>query len=479
MKTFSWFLRLAGGSVLLALTLGSAHRVVGATPEIQSLRVTSVSNGVGLAWGWTGSNSAFTVQRREAVTEGVWVPAAGIQPWPITATTWSDPSPATNRAQFYRVVAVPAPQRGRIITNVVQSTLSAAQVGQLLALAGYAMTPQYAVVVRKVVYETVDPIGGKTTASGVLVLPQGAVGALPLFAYQHGTIIQTNAAVSSTIYGEAIVGIAFASTGYAAALTDYLGLGDSPGYHPYIHARTEATAALDLLRASRLFCASNGVALNGQLFICGYSQGGHAALALHRELETFHTNEFTLTASAPMAGPYDLSGATATDFLSSRVMPNPYYFAYLLKAYQTVYQVSSSLSNLLQAPYATTLPPLLDGAHSGSQINAVLPTTPVQILKPDQLQAFRTNVTGHPLRAALRDNDLLEWTPRAPLRLYHCHADKDVLPVNSTNAFNRFQARGATQVQLIDPAPTINYDHGGGVLPCMSLAKAWFDSLKH
>lgn len=41
---------------------------------------------------------------------------------------------------------------------------------------------------RKIVYETVDPLGGKTTASGVLVLPQGMAAAKPLLVYQHGTI---------------------------------------------------------------------------------------------------------------------------------------------------------------------------------------------------------------------------------------------------------------------------------------------------
>ena len=46
------------------------------------------------------------------------------------------------------------------------------------------------------------------------------------------------------------------------------------------------------------------VALNGQLFLMGYSHGGHVTMALHRELEQYHANEITITASAPMAGAY-------------------------------------------------------------------------------------------------------------------------------------------------------------------------------
>ncbi|MFN0074264.1 MAG: lipase family protein, partial [Chloroflexota bacterium] len=108
----------------------------------------------------------------------------------------------------------------------------------------------------------------------------------------------------------------FASYGYAVVVADYLGLGSSPGYQAYCHARSEATCVVDALRAGKSLCASNNVTLNAQLFLAGYSQGGHVTMAAHRELETFHTNEFTVTASAPCAGPYDLGGVTIESLLT-------------------------------------------------------------------------------------------------------------------------------------------------------------------
>ena len=300
--------------------------------------------------------------------------------------------------------------------------------------------------------------------------------ALPLASYQHGTITQTNKAPSTMdLYGEVSVGIAFATTGYAAAVPDYLGLGDSPGLHPYHHARSEATACVDMLRAAKTFCAANGFPVTNKLFLAGYSQGGHATMALFRELEMFHTNEFTVTACAPMAGAYDLSGVTTTDMLSGRVEPNPYYFAFLLAAYQDVYHFAPTLADLLAPPYNTTLPPLLQGNYTGGTINAAMPVDPVQILKPELQAAFRTN-PNHPIRVALRDNDLYAWTPRAPMQMYHCAGDQDVIIANSQVALASFQSRGATQVQLIDPLPSAT--HGGCSTPSMLLAKAWFDSLR-
>ena len=176
-----------------------------------------------------------------------------------------------------------------------------------------------------------------------------------------------------------------------------------------------------------------------------------------------------------MAGAYDLSGVTTSNFLSGVTQPNPYYFLYLLAAYQDVYQFAPSLAAILAPPYNTTLPPLLNGNTSGDTINAAMPANPILILKPEYLAAFRDN-PRHPLRLALADNDLYRWVPRSPLHLYHCAADQDVIIANSEVALASFLAAGATQVQLIDPLPSAG--HSGCVLPSLLGAKAWFDSLR-
>jgi hypothetical protein len=176
-----------------------------------------------------------------------------------------------------------------------------------------------------------------------------------------------------------------------------------------------------------------------------------------------------------MAGAYDLSGVSTADFLSDRPQPNPYYFALLVAAYQSVYQIGPSLAGVLASPYDATLPPLLTGNNTGEEINAAMPPRPVDILKPQYLAAFIAS-TNHPLRLALRDNDLYRWKPRSPLRMYHCLGDRDVLFANSQVAFASFQEQGARQVQLIDPMPSAG--HGDCVFPSLLAAKAWFDTLR-
>jgi hypothetical protein len=176
-----------------------------------------------------------------------------------------------------------------------------------------------------------------------------------------------------------------------------------------------------------------------------------------------------------MAGAYDLSGVTTSNFLSGAVAPNPYYFLYILAAYQSVYHLAPSLADLLMPPYDVTLPAKLAQNPTGAELNAILPGDPLQILKPQYLADFMSN-PRHPLRLALQENDLYRWRPRSPLHMYHCAGDHDVIVANSQVALASFQALGAPQVQLIDPNPAL--DHGGCSQPSLESAKAWFDSLR-
>jgi hypothetical protein len=448
--------------------------LIGQPSHALQLTVVPHENGVRLNWTELPGAAEYTVQWRPSLTEGQWQVYPNEAAWPISAAEWIDPRPLAGETRFFRVVAVPVVDRGKVLSATLLRTWTTFEINFVAFQLGVAVTAQHPVRVYKVIYETIDPRGFPTQASGAVALPINPGKALPMLSYQHGTVLRKSD-VPSNQSTETMVGVLFASTGYAAALPDYLGLGDSPGFHPYHHARSQATAAVDLLRAGRTVSATNSIALNGQIFLAGYSQGGHATMALHREIEALHTNEFTITASAPMAGPYDMSGITMQDFLSDRAMPNPYYLPYLLEGYREIYGLADSLGELLKAPYDSILPPLLDGLHSSSEVNDAMPARGVEILKPEYLQAFLEDF-NHPLRRALRENDVYDWTPAAPMRLYHCSGDEDVLYANSVKARDTFHSRGATGVLLLNPVP--GGAHGDCILPSMIAAKEWFDSLK-
>jgi hypothetical protein len=258
---------------------------------------------------------------------------------------------------------------------------------------------------------------------------------------------------------------------------DYLGLGNSPGYQAYLHAQSEATCVVDALRAGKALCASNDITFNGQVFLAGFSQGGHVTMATHRELEAFHTNEFTVTASAPCAGTYDLGGITVESILANPDYPIAYPFAMILASYLPIYQLGDTLEELLAEPYRSLLPPLLDGTHNEGQITADLPTDPFAILRSDYQADFRTNVSN-PFRQALLDNNTHSWTPKAPMKMFHCQGDSIAIFANAEVAYQSFTNRGACCVTLVDPGAPAQLNHEDCFIPSLREVLAWFETLR-
>lgn len=442
--------------------------------QAQTLKISNRGGGV-FELNWTASPQAshYRVEYKDYFSSGNWRSAHLEDQWIIGSTRWLGQFSITNQMRFYRVVSI-GMNRGQIVSSALKQQLTKSQLAALFAASGIPVTPQYDVKSYFVYYETVGPDGLPTRASGIVVAPATAAKPFPLLSYQHGTEFLTNQ-VASQLNGEYSLGLVFASVGYVVSMPDYLGMGMGSGFHPYVHSRSEATAALDCLRAARLLCGQVGLNLNGQLFLIGYSQGGQATMALHKEIESYHANEFTITASAPMAGPYDMSGTMVNLMVSEQPYNNPEYLPYTLFSYNSVYKLYNSASEFLNEPYATTLPPLFDGRHSGSQIRSAMPSIPSQIFKREFLDEFKTNAAS-PYRTVLEANNLYNWRPAAAMRMYHCHGDTTVPYANSEVTVASFHNLGATQVQLIDPYP--QGDHASGSTYCFLAAYQWFETLK-
>ncbi|MFI5170784.1 MAG: alpha/beta hydrolase family protein [Chitinophagales bacterium] len=333
----------------------------------------------------------------------------------------------------------------------------------------------YPIEIYRVTYKTINAAGIETYATGAVVIPVNTTTPFPLTVYDHGTVTKRYD-VPSYESGEILIGIAYACAGYVMSLPDYLGMGDSPGRHLYCHAKTEATATVDLLRATKTLCEEKNVLLNDQLFIFGYSQGGHAAMATAREIQLYHKDEFDVTACAPMSGPYDISGAQTDFVLSDEPYGAPFYLPYLMFAYNDVYKMYDSPSDFLIPPYDTVLPPLFDGTYDGWEIDLEMPSVPKLIIKPEVLDDFLLNIETNPFRIALKDNDLTGWQPNMPMIMYYCTADELVNYQNALNAQDFFIANGSTSTSLYQPSSTSN--HTDCAQPCFIFARAWFDGMK-
>lgn len=329
-----------------------------------------------------------------------------------------------------------------------------------------------------IIYNTVDPSGAPTIASGALAVPVLTnCDSFPLVNYNHGTVLGKEE-VPSRMAGEEFVGLASASQAAIATMPDYLGLGDSPGLHPYQHAESQATATLDMIRASRSFVTDSlNMNFNGQVFLTGYSQGGHAAMATHKYIEENGlTGEFNVVASAPASGAYDMSETTA-DFIFSGAYSNPGYIVYLIEAYQTVYgNLYATRAHYYKSPYDTVIVPYLSGDSSMSQLNAVLPAHIDSLLQDSVLNNYIADSVNftHPLRKALKANDVYDWTPQAEILMNYCEADEQVPYQNSLKAETVMKANGATGVSAVSRGAF--FDHGQCVLPSLTAIQSFFQA---
>jgi len=223
-------------------------------------------------------------------------------------------------------VAPKVHERGEVVKAVSLGTSSVNSIQQMLVSGNITVpfTLAYAVEAISLEYRTVDGTGEPIMASGALLIPQGALN-VPLASVQHGTQSKDDlvASVSPLNSTEGIVGLIMASMGYAVVIPDYLGFGISNVMHPYLHAESLIPSVIDCMRAGRSCSSEKGVSLNGQVFLAGYSEGGYATLAVQKTIEAECQSEFSLTAVAPLSGPYDLQGTTQAIFpLSSAPRKN-------------------------------------------------------------------------------------------------------------------------------------------------------------
>jgi hypothetical protein len=217
------------------------------------------------------------------------------------------------------------------------------------------------------------------------------------------------------------------------------------------------------------------VQLNGQVFLIGYSQGGHACMATHKMIQEEFSEEFNVTASAPCSGPHDVSGVQAEVIVSPDPYPAPNYLPYILLAYNYVYNLVDDISEVLKEPYDVLLPPLFEGNNGSGPVDAVMPVVPREILVDQVLEDF-TNDPNHFFRVALRDNDLYDWVPTAPVRMGYCESDSHVSYQNSIMCRDAMIANGATSVQAVSAGA--GFEHQDCAFPALLSSKNWFDTQK-
>lgn len=401
---------------------------------------------------------------------------------------------------------------------------------QVLALAG---KPSCGVDYHQFTYATTGARSEPTNASGVIMTPtggRGCAGPRPVLLYTHGTAVNKayNLAKVTDPTNEAwqeaaMVAAFYAAQGYIVVAPNYAGYDISNlGYHPYLNARQQSRDVMDALwtaRAALRFGLRSQARDNGKLFITGYSQGGHVAMATHRAMEA---RGMRVTASAPMSGPYAMLAFGDATAIYSPGLGGTIYYPMIINSYQRAYgDIYQSLGDIYSPTYAPGIDALIPGNHTfetlitsgklpqlalydsttpgqGAEPSSASPALDALLAVPDAASqpiaalafgrpslftnAFRirfaldslatpdgavpqpTNLLppvqepAMPLRRALKLNDLRGWTPKAPVMLCGGMNDPEVFySVNTLTMKQLWSDKLASgRVQVVDADPSTN-----------------------
>ena len=358
--------------------------------------------------------------------------------------------------------------RSSLISEISATQLRSRYTG---ASAVFQFFIRYGIKAYRLEYTTTNTDGTKVTASGAVLIPTDVATAVPMLSLQHGTI-QSDGDAPSNFGSSSEVntfGSVFASQGYIIAAPDYIGYGASSGLpHTYEQRNGLATASLDLLRATREFLADKNVNWDKRLFIAGYSEGGYATLALQKKIEEETGSEFNLVASSCGAGAYD-KPAFMRQIVNEKTSGVAYInrlYVWVLLTYDRIYGLNRPMTYYFREPYATQV------ASKGKDVDI---NVSLNMTFTDSFKKAIADGTDADFLKAVQDNDIHDWKPRTPTRLFHGDADDTVFYLNSQNAYDAMKKRGAANVDLVTLKGA---NHASGVLGFVTGTYSFFGTIQ-
>jgi hypothetical protein len=325
--------------------------------------------------------------------------------------------------------------------------------------------------VYEMIYLTTYTDGTLVKASGMLYVPENTKKPAPTMIYDHGTEICREEPFDGT--GEQSICLAFATDGYIVLCPDYIGKGKGERAQLYLDAPTEAGASVDMLIAATDLLPKINIQRGNQLFVSGYSQGGHAAMATHHLLQEKYADRFPVTASSPMSGPYDVESTVYEGRRKKYEYPG--YLMFMLATFYETKGGVALMKEALRAPYDTVLPPLINGAWPMEVIDDNMPDTAFKAVKSNFLNDFEQDKNS-PFRKYLASNNVYDWKPDAPMQLCYCQCDDQVTSKNSITAYETMKKNGSKNVELWQSGK--KFHHFNCALFAVIYTKMFFDEFR-
>lgn len=381
-----------------------------------------------------------------------------------------------------------------LVKSELNGTLSVSETNAMIAKAfpdGSVSQTSSAVELHKVTYTSTDVKNRKVNLTGLVAWPVGGA-AKGLVVYCHGTTVDRGRSPSrykgkdeapETV--EAIA--AFAGGGYAVVLPDYLGLGDHKAAHPYPFAKINAASGRDIISATRSLAKQKNYKIGRDLFITGYSEGGAVAMALTQLLQSYMNEHYQVTKSAPLSGPYDLSGVTRNFILTETNEQTGFVLRLYLMSYVTNFMnkekgiklntfYKTALANALGLNYR--LDPTDEGVIKNIGLTTMLMRADNKlsnVMQPAFYKQIKDGSSSNIVVRMFKENDVYNWSPRVPMMMVYVDKDFVVSPDNTTKTYETMRRRGVSSSALKTVMLPASFNHLTGIAPALAKTRAFFD----
>jgi pimeloyl-ACP methyl ester carboxylesterase len=283
------------------------------------------------------------------------------------------------------------------------------------AIAGPNVPPAgYGSQVFMVRYTTQDK-GRKVEATGMVAVPWNEGGSqktFPTILYLHGTCGWADACAPSLIKGVTLLLVVqlISAQGFVVVAPDYIGMDAAAqppaDRHAYMVIEQTAIGSLDMLPAAHTLLEEEVQTMalpEEDIYLVGYSQGGHAVFAVDRMAPYYKPRVRILAAVAGIPA-VDLTALAKSD-LSSLHGGTKFSLARLV-AHHDWYEATEGLDSILTTPFADEWPRIMDTTCSGDvSLQASTITDLVQADFLDKVLSDRWDELGT-LGCSLQENSI-------------------------------------------------------------------------
>ncbi|RDY60106.1 alpha/beta fold hydrolase [Flagellimonas nanhaiensis] len=242
-------------------------------------------------------------------------------------------------------------------------------------------------------------------------------------------------------------------------LPDYLGYGTSSEDVPaYMQKKITVQQLQEFVEYGFMALEKLEVPFSKQMDVVGFSQGGHAALALAESQSESKNSIYDLKNVVSIGGPIDIN-ENLDYILKKQTFASAAYLTYIFGSYGHYYW-ENNVSGIFNEPYDQLTK---DFANGNSTLKMLKDSTTVDIralMNPKFLEDFLGN-KNHWMRKDFASNSITPFETDIPVLLIHGIKDEDVPFATTKKFFNELKKQNEVEKVTFYPLDNLNHIESG------------------